>query len=108
LAGIKWNADGAFIAHLALPTPADDLPNIPLFDTILVVPLLCKGGLYKEVRFSGNEQVGNNRNDRLGMAIDAFAHHVVEDTSGGIVFADLQGSSCSTYLPHHRKLLTSV
>ncbi|KAG1891800.1 uncharacterized protein F5891DRAFT_986555 [Suillus fuscotomentosus] len=36
--------------------------------------------LYREVKFSGNEQPGNNE-DMIGRVVDAYSHHVLVDSS---------------------------
>lgn len=65
-----------------------------LYNTFLVVPLLPTGGFCKEQRFSGNSEIGQNDEDYVGMMIDAFAHHVVEDANGEYMLADIQGMCC--------------
>ncbi|KAF5364774.1 hypothetical protein D9758_009288 [Tetrapyrgos nigripes] len=93
LPALSWNSKDAFLAKLTQPldSPVDDNDTSLVFDTFLVVPLLDFGGLFVERKFSGNNEVGKNDADRLGQVMDAFAHHVVDDSNGEFVFADIQG-----------------
>ncbi|KAF9047220.1 kinase-like domain-containing protein, partial [Rhodocollybia butyracea] len=97
-----YNAEGAFVGTVTTFLPGHGLPiddktveheaadRSLLFDTFLVVPLLQTKGLYAERKFSGNMDTGDN-NDYIGKVVDAFAHHVVEETHGQFMLADLQG-----------------
>ena len=62
-----------------------------IFKTFLAVPLLSTSGLYTERKFSGSDEAGDSV-DETGRAIDAFAHHVLVDSHGSFLLADLQGS----------------
>lgn len=93
-----WNAADAFVgtvdtAVTSIPDrpPAEEKDNRTLlFPHFLATPLLPSGSQYREVKFSGNEDVGNNT-DPVGEAVDAYAHHTVADSYGNVLFADLQG-----------------
>ncbi|KAF9231626.1 kinase-like domain-containing protein [Melanogaster broomeanus] len=91
---IRWNFDGAFIGKLVNPLPpvsSTDVDNRTFLWTLfLATPLLLNGSGYKEVKFSGNLDVGNNH-DVLGRVVDAFAHHVVCDSDKTVLLSDLQG-----------------
>ena len=98
--GMRWNFNGAFIGVLETALPAapaaEDNDNRSLvFSTFLATPLLPSGPSYTEEKFSGNTEVGNNSGS-IGQAIDAYAHHVVVDSLGSILFADLQGMHVRT------------
>jgi hypothetical protein len=54
------------------------------------VPLLQTKGIYTERKFSGNEEIGFN-DDHAGQVVDAFAHHILEETGGRFMMADIQG-----------------
>ncbi|KAG1853656.1 hypothetical protein F4604DRAFT_1507375, partial [Suillus subluteus] len=56
----------------------------------LATPLLPSGALYREVKFSGNEQPGNNE-DLIGRVVDAYSHHVLVDSEFEILISDIQG-----------------
>ncbi|KAF8508814.1 hypothetical protein BU17DRAFT_15904, partial [Hysterangium stoloniferum] len=66
------------------------------WNAFLAPPLLPKPT--REAKFSGNEQAGSNT-DRLGMCVDAFAHHTVIDSVGEFLFANLQGNFDQTSGP---------
>ncbi|RDX41372.1 hypothetical protein OH76DRAFT_1333379, partial [Lentinus brumalis] len=95
---IRFNAEGAFVGEV----DPDFLPDSPLeqgaharallYPTFkfLATPLVDKSHGYTERKFSGSLQVGLNK-DALGRAIDAFAHHVLDDSSRTCVLVDLQG-----------------
>ncbi|KAF8578608.1 hypothetical protein K439DRAFT_1361824, partial [Ramaria rubella] len=89
---IHWNAKGAFLGMLIeeenIFLPSKGGPQSLRWKSFLATPLLPKG---KEVKFSGNEEIGDNT-DLLGQWIDAFAHHTVIDSMGEFLFADIQGS----------------
>ncbi|KAK7018707.1 hypothetical protein VNI00_018300 [Paramarasmius palmivorus] len=95
---IKWNSD-VFVGTITRLLPpskfpledGDDEDRSLVFDTFLAAPLLeIAGSGSEERKFSGNSQTGRNI-DIIGQAIDAFAHHVVEETEGAYLFADIQG-----------------
>lgn len=101
LTDLKYNAENAFIGTIdsplaARPLPIDDMAVESneecslLFDTFLVVPLLQTKGVFTERKFSGNTQTGDNT-DYIGEVVDAFAHHVLEETSRTFMLADIQG-----------------
>lgn len=95
---MKWNNEDVFVGTVdttATPIsarpPAGETDNCTLlFPHFLATPLLSSGSQYREVKFSGNEDVGNNM-DPVGEAVDAYAHHIVADSFGNILFTDLQG-----------------
>ena len=84
------------IAPDDLPPPPDDLdaPSVDtralIYTTFLATPLVDKADGYTERKFSGSLQVGQNK-DVIGRAIDAFAHHVLDDSQGTCILVDLQG-----------------
>ncbi|EDR04945.1 uncharacterized protein LACBIDRAFT_303845 [Laccaria bicolor S238N-H82] len=91
----SWNFEGAFMGKVTsgmLPHPADgEEDNRSLiYPIFLVAPLIATTGLYKERKFSGNDQAGNN-NDEVGRVIDAYSHHVLVDSNGFLLLSDLQG-----------------
>ncbi|TFK78178.1 hypothetical protein K466DRAFT_507683 [Polyporus arcularius HHB13444] len=90
---------GAFIGQTdydAIPPPPMDLneaspdPRALLYTTFLATPLIDKSEGYEERKFSGSLQVGQNK-DVIGRAIDAFAHHVLDDSQNTCILVDLQG-----------------
>ncbi|KAF5364797.1 hypothetical protein D9758_009291 [Tetrapyrgos nigripes] len=100
---ISCNSTGTFVGIAS--SPPTNLAPFPLevdidtsdnqallFNTFMVAPLLetC-GDLYKCHKFSGNTQTGHNPSDVLGQAVNAFAHHVVEETQGTYMLLDIQG-----------------
>jgi hypothetical protein len=92
---MKWNAEGAFIGTLVDPLPCgptdgtNDNRNL-VYDVFLATPLLSTGSLYREVKFSGNEQPGNNE-DMIGRVVDAYSHHVLVDSCFETLISDIQG-----------------
>ncbi|KAG1781368.1 kinase-like domain-containing protein, partial [Suillus placidus] len=92
---MKWNAEGAFIGTLVDPLPrgptdgTNDNRNL-IYDVFLATPLLSTGSLYREVKFSGNEQPGNNE-DMIGCVVDAYSHHVLVDSCFKTLISDIQG-----------------
>ncbi|KAJ3849051.1 kinase-like domain-containing protein, partial [Lentinula lateritia] len=101
LTDLKYNAENAFIGTIdsclaARPLPIDDMAIESneecslLFDTFLVVPLLQTKGVFTERKFSGNTQTGDNT-DYIGEVVDAFVHHVLEETNRTSMLADIQG-----------------
>lgn len=92
---MRWNAPGSFVGTVTtlLPCPAtDEVDKRSLvYSTFLAAPLLVTDGEYKEQKFSGNLELPQNTS-RIGRAIDAYAHHVVADSGGEIMLADLQGA----------------
>lgn len=95
---MKWNTTDTFVGTVVTAvTPIAGRPaagekdnRTLLFPDFLVTPLLPSGSQYREVKFSGNEDFGNNT-DPVGEAVDAYAHHTVADSFGDVLFADLQG-----------------
>ncbi|KAF8514687.1 kinase-like domain-containing protein [Hysterangium stoloniferum] len=90
---LRWNTEDTFIGNLI--DEVEDTTNFSEsceptihWNAFLAVPLLPKPT--RKVKFSGNTEAGNNMN-RLGMYVDAFAHHTVIDSVGEFIFADLQG-----------------
>lgn len=99
---MRWNVDGAFVGVLetALPPPPanqDDDNRSLVYSTFLATPLLSSGPSYKEEKFSGNMEVGNNSGS-IGNAVDAYAHHIVVDSLGTVLFVDLQGMHAFTMM----------
>lgn len=90
---MRFNAKGAFIGVV------DDGLIVPLgpeakqdtrtlsFRTFLAAPFL-KGKFQK---FSGSERAGCNGDTGVGAAMDAFAHHIIDDSQGHVILVDLQG-----------------
>lgn len=104
VADIFWNYKDTFIGTVSdWPTNVDsddegDASEGLIFDTFLAAPLLSTTGLYNERKFSGSDGIGENK-DEVGLAIDAYAHHVFVDSHGTMILTDLQGiflhiSSC--------------
>src|SRR5258708_7529449 len=94
---MKWNIVGAFIGKLIdllppAPTDGTDDNRSLIYDVFLATPLLPSGALYCEVKFSGNEQPGNNE-DTIGRVVDAYSHHVLVDSTFEILISDIQGMS---------------
>ncbi|KAG1856229.1 kinase-like domain-containing protein, partial [Suillus tomentosus] len=92
---MKWNVAGAFIGKLTdllppAPTDGTDDNRSLLYDVFLATPLLPSGALYREVKFSGNEQPGNNE-DMIGRVVDAYSHHVLVDSDFETLISDIQG-----------------
>ncbi|KAG1900110.1 uncharacterized protein F5891DRAFT_1189196 [Suillus fuscotomentosus] len=95
LPSMKWNVAGAFIGKLTdllppAPTDGTDDNRSLLYDVFLATPLLPSGALYREVKFSGNEQPGNNE-DMIGRVVDAYSHHVLVDSDFETLISDIQG-----------------
>ncbi|KAG2128263.1 hypothetical protein DEU56DRAFT_915527 [Suillus clintonianus] len=59
-----------------------------MYDVFLATPLLPSGALYREVKFSGNEQLNK---DMIGHVVDAYSHHVLVDSTSEILISDIQG-----------------
>jgi hypothetical protein len=101
---MSWNVLGSFVGTLetpVAPAPCDlslDTRSL-VFSTFLASSILPSGPSFKEVKFSGNAEVGYN-SGTIGQAIDAFAHHVVVTSKGTVLFADLQGTSSSLSTLH--------
>ncbi|KAF5386056.1 hypothetical protein D9615_002422 [Tricholomella constricta] len=92
---IRWNFRDAFLGTvtsglLPQPTAGEQDSRSLTFKTFLAAPLLTTSGLYTERKFSGCDTAGDNV-DSIGRAIDAFAHHILVDTDGGLLMTDLQG-----------------
>jgi hypothetical protein len=91
---IKWNFAGSFISCATGIAPAPDSGTVDnrslLFDYFLATPLLDINDKTEERKFSGNEDVGHNT-DPLGRVINAYIHHVLVDSLGDILLADVQG-----------------
>ena len=64
--------------------------RILLHDTFLATPLINPSDGYTEEKFSGADVVGTNTSV-IGRAIDAFAHHVLDDSQESCILVDLQG-----------------
>ncbi|KAJ3534968.1 hypothetical protein NMY22_g6696 [Coprinellus aureogranulatus] len=88
----RWNYNGAFVGTVEEYDPKGDPEDSPLVslghDTFLAVPYLVSA---EERKFSGADEAGHNPNDVLGRWMDAYSHHVCEDSNGAIVLTDLQG-----------------
>ncbi|KZP06765.1 hypothetical protein FIBSPDRAFT_763888, partial [Athelia psychrophila] len=101
---MKWNTTDTFVGTVVTAvTPIAGRPaagekdnRTLLFPDFLVTPLLPSGSQYREVKFSGNEDFGNNT-DPVGEAVDAYAHHTVADSFGDVLFADLQGKPMPSF-----------
>ena len=99
---IHWNVEAAFIGTVGCklppaPAPFSENEVLPdnrtlLFSTFLATCLLPSGPLYREEKCCGNEEIGHN-SGVVGEAIDAYAHHVVADSHGTLMLADIQGES---------------
>ena len=100
---IRFNAENAFIGDITqesydiVNTGVDADKRAVLHRTFLASPLIRKSEGYQEIKFSGALQVGENRSI-AGMAIDAFAHHVVLDSLRTCVLVDLQGNNPLSYV----------
>ena len=81
---------GSIVGQLdPLPPEGSQDTRSLLYPTILGAPLIdLQKSIYR--KFSGNEGVGRNE-DKLGMAIDAFAHAVVVCSRRNVLLVDLQG-----------------
>jgi len=55
------------------------------------VPLILIDLMHQEKKFSGTREAGKNGETFLGTALDAYAHHVLDDSSGMFLLADIQG-----------------
>jgi hypothetical protein len=94
--GMSWNVDGTFVGKLdtnVLPPPdeLDDDDQSLVFTAFLAVPLLPSGPSYKEQKFSGNTEVGQNSSS-IGQAVDVYAHHGLVDSQQTVLLGDLQGN----------------
>ncbi|KAF5325454.1 hypothetical protein D9619_009979 [Psilocybe cf. subviscida] len=96
-AALRFNTNGAFVGQVngkdLSDWEAQHGMDAPLkFTTFLAAPYLPArdSSLYEERKFSGTEETGFN-SDIVGMVLDAFAHHVVDDSSGYHHLCDLQG-----------------
>ncbi|KAM5544111.1 hypothetical protein V8D89_002297 [Ganoderma adspersum] len=97
LPDIRFNWKGAFIGRLLhvwdLPQPpasSKDDTRVLLHDTFLATPLINPSDGYTEKKFSGADVVGANTSV-IGRAVDAFAHHVLDDSQESCILVDLQG-----------------
>ncbi|KAJ2936127.1 hypothetical protein H1R20_g968, partial [Candolleomyces eurysporus] len=91
---ISWNYSGAFlgtVTNFKPPTAAGHRESL-YFDTFLAIPYLdLSSGT--ERKFSGGAEAGNHdAHDVVGRWMDAYAHHVLEDSSEYLVLTDLQGA----------------
>jgi hypothetical protein len=68
----------------------EDDTRVLLYNDFLVSPRLSVGGEYTERKFSGSDDFQAN-SDTLGRIIDALAHHVIVDSKGTLMLADIQG-----------------
>jgi len=100
---MSWNVVGSFAGTLETMVPpattTDDDTRSLVFSTFLAMAVLPSGPSYKEVKFSGNTEIGCN-SGAVGEAVDTFAHHVVITSEGTVLFADLQGDMTSCYILH--------
>ncbi|KAJ2935154.1 hypothetical protein H1R20_g1900, partial [Candolleomyces eurysporus] len=89
---IRWNYEGAFLGRVQEFDPNDRKDSSLYHDTFLAVPYITipKGA---ERKFSGTNSAGKNNqaDDNIGRWMDAYAHHVLEDSDGYLVITDLQG-----------------
>lgn len=95
LLGLCWNVFGAFLgsvtSKLQPPPQANEKDTRSLiFKDFLAAPLLSTKGLYTEKKFSGCNEAGDN-NDLVGHVVDAYAHHILINSSGTFLMTDLQG-----------------
>ncbi|KAF8575691.1 hypothetical protein K439DRAFT_1267075, partial [Ramaria rubella] len=94
LPSIRWNADNMFVGTIQGDVPLPPSYGSPdtqslFYNTILKALLIdLQGSKYH--KFSGNEQVGINK-DKLGMVVDAFAHSIVIHSNKEYLLVDLQG-----------------
>ncbi|KAI6003159.1 hypothetical protein EDC04DRAFT_2583543, partial [Pisolithus marmoratus] len=51
----------------------------------------------EEQKFSGNVDFTPNK-DRLGIAIDAYIHHVIVNSGSTVLLSDVQGNYCTRFL----------
>lgn len=105
---IRFNSSGAFIGTLKagehdgseLNCTAPELTpgSAPLlWNTFLAVPYIdLSEGYAANTKFSGSFEAGNNSTSPFGRAVDAFAHHVLEESQHTCVLVDLQGIQCSS------------
>lgn len=105
LIAMRWNAADMFVStvHTEIPgcPPAGQKDNHTLlFAHFFATSLLPSGDQYWDVKFSGNDDVGNNT-DPVSKAVDAYAHPTVADTFGDILFADLQGKFSSAFYSNY-------
>lgn len=103
---MRWNTEDAFVGTVDTMVPGrppqGETDNRTLvFPHFLATPLLPSGSQYREVKFSGNADIGDNT-DTVGEAVDAYAHHIVVDSFGDVLFADLQGKKPSSFSKHFR------
>ncbi|KAI0367997.1 hypothetical protein BV20DRAFT_1054383 [Pilatotrama ljubarskyi] len=83
LARIRFNHAGAFIGEISES-------NLPSHEASGSEDTIESQG-YKEHKFSGTFEIGDNDDSVLGQTVDAFAHHVLVDSDHTCVFVDLQG-----------------
>ncbi|KAF8580063.1 hypothetical protein K439DRAFT_1357969, partial [Ramaria rubella] len=90
-----WNADNMFVGTIQgdvpPPPPSYGTPDTQsLFYNMILGALLIdlQGSEYH--KFSGNEQVGTNK-DKLGMVVDTFSHSIVIHSNKEYLLVDLQG-----------------
>ncbi|KAF8531545.1 kinase-like domain-containing protein [Gautieria morchelliformis] len=95
LPSLQFNSKGAFLGVVETgkisPRPEVGPDHHTLSNyTFLATPLL-PGDHRNLHKYSGSLVVGHNGNTGIGAAIDAFAHHVVVDSSRSVLVCDLQG-----------------
>ena len=90
---IRWNTDGAFLGVIIdgpISTEGEPIGPPLVFKTFLAMPYLSKKPPYEERKFSGSIKAGHSI-DVLGQVMDAYAHHVLDDSNGSVLLTDLQG-----------------
>jgi hypothetical protein len=108
---IEWNADGVFIrtvlqfsGQVLDPDTDSKSRHCSLtFPSFMAVPYQYKfqDPEVERVKYSGNRDFGGESTafePRFGAAVDAFAHHVVEDSFETLLIADIQGEDTGCIL----------
>jgi hypothetical protein len=94
---MRWNAENAFIGKLEpgeFDSDGMEFRSCLTWPCFMVSPLLPPGG--NVVRFSGHFRAGDNSKDKkIGIWVDAFAHHVVIDSQYTLCITDIEGGSPS-------------
>ena len=92
---MRWNFKGAFIGSVfeleVAPHNGEVDERSLVFMDFLAAPLLEINDETEERKFSGNEDIAQNK-DPLGQMIDAYVHHALIDSFGDILLVDVQGT----------------
>ncbi|THH28071.1 hypothetical protein EUX98_g6111 [Antrodiella citrinella] len=94
LPDMSFNHAGAFIGTTVNEDQVSQDLNAKalMYTSFLATPLIdTQDDFGPLIKFSGSVGPGSNTHSAVGIAVDAFAHHVLVDSEGACIFVDLQG-----------------